>query len=1202
MARAAALWLGCGLVAILLRAGERGAVHASPGAESLVVEVTDAATGAPLPARIVVRDAQGKVAGSYYRQLPGAFTGDDGKLELPLAAGRYTLAVHRGIDYVSHEQALEVRQGQHALTRVALEPWVRLREQGWANGDGHAHLYTDNKPDTEMAKTVRRICRGQGVDFICACQGWAGYDDGTWKDGFAEVSDRSFRLHYGAEMPKYRTGHTFWYGLSSTRGLFDAAMDETYENAYYQAPTGTDWTFETLPFPNIPDLELVSRLRTAEDAVALVPHPTSWWWQPRGQIEKFATNIAASLPVGMLAGGLFDGLVVMGYDRDHYFYEDLWFHLLDEGFRLPPVGELDGGYSPDDRFYYGRVRTYLKAGADASREAIVSALRQGHTFVTSGPIVLASVDGRYEVGDVVPADGQAHALHVRAFASGQRDDALSFLVLFRNSRVHKVWDLRQQKPRQFEADLSLQETGPAWYVLKAYAKDTARTPEQLDVRTVVDEIVAGRFTGPLADADVAVTSPFYFRRPGEAAQPAALESHLRLQLVDATSRQPVRDARLTVQVEGRTVEIRALPDGRGELRVPVHAVLRIEAPNRPTLRRVLYLDTPAMRARVERIATGHWLEQYGGRGKMQPGQVPWDVFDLAGTRRDLSEVDWTIPWAQNERDDVWERFETKLAAPAAATAAAGDPYAMPAEFQRQSERRIAEYLPRLRDRIRTEDPALNALVERLYAQCVTGKLFDPMPPELPHRWFAPGGSYYLGQWLWDTMFVAIAAAPLGDDAALRDVFENYWYTIDNNPDAAKGSPRYGMVPNFLGARMLREGHKGWPPVGYSQIPILGWGVLGVYRQTQDRALVERALPYLAAFDDWYSSERDVDGDGLVEYGAYEPVFRNDLLQTARFETFDFHLPLDGMKMTPHRGRPGGGAFYGNVEGVEQTSFLIMSERAIAELARELGDEALARRVEARIQRRVQAMRAKMWDEERRFFFSLDRDSDRRIPVRTLQGFLTLAAGVATPEQTEALVGHLRDPRGFAAPYPVPTAAVDEAKYDSKGYWRGDMWPPTTYLVAYGLRRYGYHDLALDLTRRLRTLIEARGVAEHYDSQTGAPLGVPGLGMSVAFWSMVVENVYGVQDDFRSIRVPRDAVGRRLRLGGLSVAYPRAGTVEIASAFAREMRVVVPGASSLRVGCGGAARSSGSVKGEARFTIAAGETCFVEDGAKPRLWK
>jgi len=527
---------------------------------------------------------------------------------------------------------------------------------------------------------------------------------------------------------------------------------------------------------------------------------------------------------------------------------------------------------------------------------------------------------------------------------------------------------------------------------------------------------------------------------------------------------------------------------------------------------------------------------------------------------------------------------------------------MPAEFQRQAERRIAEYAPRLGRLVGTEDARVNALVEKIYRQCVYGKLFEPMPPELPYRWFAPGGAYFTGQWIWDTMFVLIAFAPLDDDAVVREAFDNYRYTVENNPLAPEGSLRYGMVPNFMGARSLRKDGRAWPPVGYSQIPILGWGALAVYRQTNDRALIEQALPWLVAFDEWYSTERDVDGDGLIEYGAYEAVANNTLLQTARFETFDFHLPLDGMKMTPHPRRDTGGEWYGNVEGVEQTSFLLMSERALVEIATELGRDDLARRYQIMIARRVEAIQRKMWDPQTRFFYSLDRDSDRRIMVRTPQGFLPLTAGAATVEQGSELARQLRDPDRWWTRYPVPTIARDEPQYDPKGYWRGDMWPPTTYLVALGLARYGHHDLALELTLRMTELIEAEGISEHYDPETGEPLGVPGLGMSGVAWSMIVHNVYGVQEDYRTIRVPRGAAGRWLKLGKLNVRYPDDHSVEVRSGFDRSLRVVFSadsGEGEPRVTAGEASIPADTSGNEVSFTARRGETYRVEYSATRR---
>jgi hypothetical protein len=627
------------------------------GGNGLGGQVLDASTGEPLPARIVVRDERGEVAATRYEHLPGVFTEEDGTFSMELPTGHYSLEVHHGIDYVSARGDFERPESAGVEAVIRLEPWVPLRALGWVNGDGHAHLYTDERHDNAMLETVRRICRAQGVDFLAACQGWAGYGDDDWREGFAAFSDQSFRLHYGAETPKYRTGHTFWLGLESTRGYFTESMDETYENEYYQVARNPKWTFDSLPFPSIPDVELVPRLKEAEEAVALMPHPTSWWWQERDGVEKYTTNVASHLAFGLLSGGLWDGLVVMGYEPDRYFYENLWFHILNEGYRMTPVAELDGGYEPGSRFYYGAMRTYVQAGPEPGMGSIVRAVKEGHTFVTSGPVLLARIDDRYEVGDVVPADGEPHTLHVRAFASGDADDHLTYLVLFRNGRIHRLWDLRQTRPRRLEEEVRLREKEDSWYVLKAYGGRAPETPEALDVMAVCDRIVAGK-SAPATrkDSDVALTSPFYFRTRG-AVDPPGLSSRVRLKVVEPGTGAPVDEGTVTVQLVGRKIETRALQEGRVEVTMPVNGLLAIEVPGHPTLHRTLYLDYLPHRDLIERLAAGRWLEAYGGKGRLQPGQVPWEAFHLDEARAVLSEVEWTIPLEPNERDGLWARFE-----------------------------------------------------------------------------------------------------------------------------------------------------------------------------------------------------------------------------------------------------------------------------------------------------------------------------------------------------------------------------------------------------------------------------------------------------------------------------------------------------------------------------------------------------------------
>lgn len=84
-----------------------------------------------------------------------------------------------------------------------------------------------------------------------------------------------------------------------------------------------------------------------------------------------------------------------------------------------------------------------------------------------------------------------------------------------------------------------------------------------------------------------------------------------------------------------------------------------------------------------------------------------------------------------------------------------------------------------------------------------------------------------------------------------------------------------------------------------------------------------------------------------------------MIQTARFETFDRHATLDNLKLTKHPRRDSGGAWYGNIEGVDQTCFLLISERAIIELAQKTGRLEMAGKYERNIAKRISAIRKKM---------------------------------------------------------------------------------------------------------------------------------------------------------------------------------------------------------------------------------------------------
>ncbi len=502
-----------------------------------------------------------------------------------------------------------------------------------------------------------------------------------------------------------------------------------------------------------------------------------------------------------------------------------------------------------------------------------------------------------------------------------------------------------------------------------------------------------------------------------------------------------------------------------------------------------------------------------------------------------------------------------------------------------------ENLPR---QIYTEDPKLTRQIHNLYIDCLFDKFWEPALPGLPYKWFSISGvddtSYGKCQLQWDTMFILNAWAPLDDNELIHDVFRNYWNVIDNNPEAPKGSYRYGMVPCVTNPDLPQE--------GFSQIPILAWGCLMIFNQTNDQELLDLCLPYLDAFLTWYDTERDVDNDGLIEYGAYKKISIGDMVQTARFETFDFHATLDKLKLTKHPTRGTGGEWYGNIEGVEQTCFLAISERAMVEMCKKTGRIEMMKKYQRRLDKRTKAIREKMWDPKTKFFYSIDRDTGEKIYIRTLQGFLTMTAGLASEEQAKELVKQLTDPSLFWSKYPVTTSAMDEPTFKPDGFWRGDMWPPTNYLVAIGLNRYGYYDIAIELANKMQELVEKYDghAYERYNGVDGIGIGVKDYCWGVVTWSIAVNTIYGIGEDYRTIVIPPNAKGRRLKLGKLEVHYPTDTSVELKTAFQREFKVIFPAQKEkIKVQCDGKTVESKSVAAEASeitFTAMPAKTYIV----------
>lgn len=396
------------------------------------------------------------------------------------------------------------------------------------------------------------------------------------------------------------------------------------------------------------------------------------------------------------------------------------------------------------------------------------------------------------------------------------------------------------------------------------------------------------------------------------------------------------------------------------------------------------------------------------------------------------------------------------------------------------------------------------LVKDAYLQCIVEKIHPPDPP-LEHRWLAPGGNY-LAQWLWDTTFVVDLLSILpGQKEVIREVFQNYW-DFQRRWDSVKPAFMHGMIANFMAPFDGNQWFPGkqWETFpAFSQAPLLAWGIERVYRRNKDIELVRQGLKPLEAFHDWYWRERDVTGCGLIGVGSYSGD-----AQHARFETYDHEVDLDGLKLTPDPRRKAGpenGAWYGDILIPANTAYLLLSETSLGRMAEMSGDLEMAKRRRKRYSAGVNAMRAHMWSEKHGCFLAVERDSMAQIESPTVGSFVALMAKVPTDTQAAKMAQSLAS-RSWATTLPVPTVATTSPNFQSGTFWRGDTWPAPSFQIASGLMSYGLASAANHIADLWVENAIKVGISERYDSLSGAPLGVGGLGMSATLVTMMIDGL------------------------------------------------------------------------------------------------
>ena len=371
--------------------------------------VVDSRTGKPTAARIYLEDAKGKwffvtsaaPDGSAVRYDKTNWLRKDAfekhttisahPFRADLPAGDYTLTVERGKEYFAETIRLHIGKTKVNI-EVKLQRWINMAQRGWFSGETHIHRTLQELPN---------IIQAEDLNVAMPLTYWVTQSD---------LPPTAGNKNIGGDIPNrlitIDPTHVIWprnteyeiFRVGKKRHTLGALFFLNHKSVLTKGvppwgpiarsarKEGTIFDMDKLDWPFSMTLPHSTSARLYELA-------NNHMWRTKFAFTNWNSRTTGFLqpPSGGKSGGEEDWI---NYTFGQYYT------LLNAGFPLVPTAGTANGVHPVPA---GFSRVYVHQPKGFSYEGWIDGLKKGRSFVTTGPMLFAKVNGqqsgaRFELG------------------------------------------------------------------------------------------------------------------------------------------------------------------------------------------------------------------------------------------------------------------------------------------------------------------------------------------------------------------------------------------------------------------------------------------------------------------------------------------------------------------------------------------------------------------------------------------------------------------------------------------------------------------------------------------------------------------------------------------------------------------------------------------------------------------------------------